>query len=129
MLEAMELRKSGKTYVQIGTELGISDVAAYNLVRRAINRLDDATTEIADSVRRLELDRLDHMLEKLKPKLDNGNIKAIETAIKIQERRSKYLGLDAPEKKDLRVFARPHELAQMFLENEDSNKVDSKLVQ
>lgn len=43
-----------------------------------------------------ELQRLDYLEEKLAPRLDGGDPQALQVAIRIQERRTKYLGLDSP---------------------------------
>jgi hypothetical protein len=62
--------------------------------KRPTTRQD--TSEMADEVRTLELLRLDEYHEKLRPKVEKGDVQAIMACIKIQDRRSKYLGLDAP---------------------------------
>lgn len=43
-----------------------------------------------------ELQRLDYLEEKLDPRLSTGDPAALQVALRIQERRSKYLALDAP---------------------------------
>jgi len=44
----------------------------------------------------LELERLDVMLLALWRRVQNGDERAIDRALKIEERRAKLLGLDAP---------------------------------
>lgn len=52
----------------------------------------------AEEVRTLEVARLDAMLLALWPQVKQGNQGAIEKALKVEERRAKLLGLDAPAK-------------------------------
>lgn len=119
--EAARLRSSGWTYPRIAAELGFNHKAdAYNAVKRV---LDATVREAGDDLRALELDRLDDMyaaaMEVLKrghvvvshgnvvthdgaPLPDDGPVlQAIGTLLRIQERRAKLLGLDAPVKRDL----------------------------
>jgi hypothetical protein len=49
------------------------------------------------------LARIDHALTKLWPDIDKGDPKAIETMIKLEARRARMLGLDAPEKSDVTI--------------------------
>ena len=94
--QALELRMAGKGYQAIGDALGITAPGAADAVRRAIAKLEAETAEKAEEVRRLELDRLDAMLEGLWEKAQDGDPQAIDRVLRIQERRAKYLGIDAP---------------------------------
>ena len=58
--------------------------------------LERALREPAEEVRELELRRLDHMLFKLSPRLEEGDLKAIGAALKIADHRARLLGLYAP---------------------------------
>lgn len=116
-LYALELRKQGLTYQAIGVALGVHSVAAFNLVKRRLAKIQQKTTELAESVRSLELERLDKMLERLDQKIEKGDVMAISVALKIQERRSKYLGLDAPEKSVVLITNRPDELANAIMDD------------
>ena len=90
---ALRLRASGYTYVEIGEAMGVSDVMAR---KHVMNGLQATMQEPADEVRQIEVARLDLYLTKLQSKIDLGDDNAIKTALRIQERRAKYLGLDAP---------------------------------
>jgi len=96
--EALELRKAGATYHQIADRMGISVSGAHAAVTRALKALREETSEEAQSVRQLEIDRLDAMLLGCWEKARRGDAAAIDRVLRIQERRSKYLGLDAPTK-------------------------------
>jgi hypothetical protein len=93
---ALELKKAGATYDQIATQLGYSDKSgAYRAVQ---NALSEITAEPAKAVLRLELERLDAMLLALWPKARKGDGAAIDRVLRIQERRTRYLGLDSPQR-------------------------------
>jgi hypothetical protein len=100
-LQAFELRKAGATYLQIGKQLGISKQKAYDGVKRVLLETIKITTEEAVAVRALEIDRLDAMFLGLWPRARSGNEQAVAVALKIMERRSRLLGLDAPEKSEI----------------------------
>ena len=101
--EALELRKAGLTYDAIAARLGYTNkTSAYKAVMTALN---DLRREPAEEVRRLEVERLDALWQRLWDRLnmagplklsDLGQI--IQYALKLSERRAKLLGLDQPMK-------------------------------
>lgn len=114
--EAARLRARGLTYREIGDRLGMAPQSAHEAVQRA---LVEAVREPADEVRALELARLDALLAHAwavleryhvtvqqgrlvldpdgDPIPDDGPVlAAIDRVLKIQDRRARYLGLDAP---------------------------------
>jgi hypothetical protein len=94
--EALKLRKQGKSYQVIADELGWADPSgAQKAVKVALDRV---TLEDAEDVKKMELARLDQMLDSLEWKISVGDYAAIDRALKIMERRARYLGLDAPDK-------------------------------
>jgi hypothetical protein len=93
---AFEMRKRGLPYTQIAKSLGISTPAAYTLVKKKLQQLNDAMAENVETVRYMEVHRLDAMLGRLWPAIQKGETKAIDSALRIMERRARYLGLDAP---------------------------------
>jgi transcriptional regulator/post-segregation antitoxin (ccd killing protein) len=96
--KAVELRRQGKNYKEIGQALGVTEQKAWQIVKKEMQRLLKFRTEAADALVRLELDRLDMLLAVVWPKAEKGDTKAVDSALKIAERRSKLLGLDAPTK-------------------------------
>lgn len=123
--EAARLRVRGLTYRQIADELGMAGPGkAHEAVQRV---LKETVQEAADDLRLVELERLDQMyqaalkvletehyavshgkviyLEEGGPPLaDDGPIlAAMDRLLKIQERRAKLLGLDAPTKANVTV--------------------------
>lgn len=138
---AVELRRRNLHYRQIADQLGLkSTSAAYDAVRRG---LADQHQENADEVRRMELDRLDDIArgfwrvfgtrhyvvsagkgevvmdptdpQHTKPLVDDGPvIQAGLALIKIMERRSRYLGLDAPARTRVEVITQDMVEAQII---------------
>src|SRR5262249_60655880 len=68
------------------------------LVKSALEELRTLGAAEAESLRQLELERLDAMLMGIWSAASRGDLASIDRAIKIMERRSRFLGLDAPEK-------------------------------
>ena len=94
--QALELRKGGASFPEIARALGYSGPAgAYQAVMSALRK---TLKEPAEEVRTLEVARLDAMLLALWPQVRQGNQGAIDKALKVEERRAKLLGLDAPAK-------------------------------
>lgn len=115
--EAARLRARGHGYQEIAEQLGYqNDSGAYKAVQRA---LVHTMAEPAEEVRALQLEQLDRLTaaalavlernhvtvshgriirdDEDKPLLDDGPVlTAIDRLLKIQERRAKLLGLDAP---------------------------------
>jgi hypothetical protein len=100
-VRALDLRRAGLSYQQIAKEVGwAAESSAFRAVKRALDR---TLREPAEAVRNFESDRLDEWLLKLMPAIDRGEPRSIEVALKISERRSKLLGLDAPSRQELSV--------------------------
>lgn len=94
--EGLELRKAGASYSQIADQLGYkNESGAWKAVQQAI---DCIIREPAKDVLIIELARLDTMLLALWAKAKSGDTHAIGRCLSIMERRSAYLGIDAPKK-------------------------------
>src|SRR3954452_13686313 len=70
--EALSYRIQGYTYRQIGKMLGLSHEAARNIIHRAINDLATSSAETAEEVRRIEIERLDMMVQKAMQIMDSS---------------------------------------------------------
>lgn len=99
--KALSLRRAGVTYQQIATATGVSLETAYSDVQAELSALRLQTVEDATAVRELELRRLDDYTRALAPRAAQGDIAAITTLLRVQERRSRYLGLDAATKQEI----------------------------
>lgn len=93
--EALEYRKAGFSYVQIGEAISRSPAEAHRLVMAAIAEI---TREPAEEVLSLELQRLDALLVPQMEKAGKGDIDAMNGCLAIMARRAKLLGLDLPTK-------------------------------
>jgi predicted transcriptional regulator len=98
-LKALELRKRGMNYTQIGEKLGCARSTACRYVLSELENLADKCREEAVHVRDLELQRLDELYLVAYAEVEDGNdLPAIDRCLRIMERRAKLLGLDAAEK-------------------------------
>lgn len=120
---AAELRSKGWTYTRIAEHVGYTHRAdAYNAVKKV---LEETVREAGENVRALELERLDRLeaaanevLEREHVTVSNGRVvvlhetplpddgpvlAAIDRLLKIQERRARLLGLDAPTKQAITI--------------------------
>lgn len=98
---ALELRKAGATFEQIADSLGYQyPSAAAKAVKTAMKAI---IKEPAEEVRDMEVARCDAMLFAIWSQVKAGNHGAIDRALRIQERRASYLGLDAPRDSNLNL--------------------------
>lgn len=94
--QAVALRVAGATFQQIGKQLGITDSAAHKLVVTALQEIATATNEQADTLRQIEIERLDLAILAIAQQVKAGNLGAIDRWVKLSESRRRLLGLDAP---------------------------------
>lgn len=95
----LEQRKRGKSVRQI--EALSEEVLGYRLAKSTVQEryeaaIADIKVPLVEEVRAQEIERMDMYLDKLSAKIDEGDEKAIATALRISERRAKLLGADAP---------------------------------
>ena len=98
-LKALELRLAGVTYQQIADELGYAGrQGAFKAVEAAL-RL--TLREPADSLRRISAERLDRATLAIWRAVSAGDLQAIDRLLRIEARRAKLLGLDAPQRQEV----------------------------
>jgi hypothetical protein len=86
------MRKAGATFDQIASSLAYSDKgSAY---RSVMGLLVKQNNEAAEPLRRLEVERCDRLQLAVWADAIGGNLKAIETCLRVMERRARLLGLD-----------------------------------
>lgn len=100
---AISLRIAGMTYEQIGAHLEITPEAAADLIRRTLTR---AENKAADQLRSLENERLDRAQTAIWPKVISGDLKAVDTFLRLSARRARLNGIDAPTQINLSVSVR-----------------------
>lgn len=96
--EALEMRTRAMTYQQIADALKVSISTAYGDVKAELEKLQEETAEDAREVLRLELDRLDKAAAALASKVEEGDTRAIDSWLRIMDRRARYLGLDSAQR-------------------------------
>jgi orotate phosphoribosyltransferase-like protein len=100
-VKAFELRKKGNNYREIAKELGVTAPTILADVRAVLHELSKEQQKEAADYKVLELDRLETLQVKMWELAINGDQGAVDRVLRIQERRAKLLGLDAPTKADV----------------------------
>lgn len=100
-LQALQLRMAGVSYHAIAERLGVSDTQAFHDVKAELAKIAKQASAEAEHVRTMELERLDAMTLALWAQAKQGNQGAIDRLLRVMERRSKLLGLDAPTRQEL----------------------------
>ncbi len=94
--QTFTLRMAGANYADIADRVGYADASgAYRAFNRALNRL---VLETPDEARLLELARLDAISINLFRSAQQGALGSVDRYLRVMERRSKLLGLDAPDR-------------------------------
>lgn len=94
----LELRLAGGSLEHIGQAVGLHKS---NVSRRIKAALADIPAAEAETLRTLENERLDAMQVAIWRQVREGDLGAVDRAIRISERRSRLNGLDAPQRVDL----------------------------
>lgn len=94
----LELRLAGATYEDIGEVVGRHKANVYRRIKKAIQDIPKSEVE---ELRALELERLSRVQRSVWRQALEGHMGAVDRVIKISERRSRLLGLDAPQRVDL----------------------------
>ncbi len=94
-LKAIELRKCGASYRQIGRKLGVSGKTAHEDIQAVLSELSALRLASAADYVALEMERLDAAQLALYQHLDSGDPQIINSWVKVSESRRKLLGLDA----------------------------------
>ena len=99
----LRLRKMGYDARQISDELDIRFDRVSNIIKSALKSLSKEMKGQAEEIRSLELTRLDELQTAIWSDCMDGKLTAIDRVLKIMERRSKLVGLDAPERVDIKA--------------------------
>lgn len=95
--KAVAARRQGFTYAEIAAVLGYADASgARRAVMRALDRFAVEDRSAVGELRALELARLDEMQSALWSQATQGDLRAVDTVLKIIDRRVRLLGLDVP---------------------------------
>lgn len=101
--QVIEYRQAKVSYRQIAKKVGISKSEVYRLVHRAMNLVKKNYMENASHIVIMEMANLDMAESALHNRIVKGDTQAIATVLRIQERRSRLIGLDAPVKQHIEM--------------------------
>lgn len=93
--KCIELRLEGLTYAEIAAKIGYSAVGVRTRILKVLDAELADTKSLVPRCRQIEIKRLDTMNQALWKKVKQGHLPAIQTALKIAERRARLCGLDA----------------------------------
>jgi DNA-binding CsgD family transcriptional regulator len=96
--KAIELRKAGASYEQIGLVLGISHEGARKAVLRVLARLEALTIEEAETLRAIQLLRINDMRRAIWAQARSGHLASIDRVIRLDEREARLTGIEAPDR-------------------------------
>jgi hypothetical protein len=99
--QIVELRRAGVTWKVIAERTGYASASgAYNAYQRIAERLIRPGLE---EYRDLELERLDRLQVAVWGKAVTGDIRALDSVLRIIDRRTRILGLEAPKEVNLKA--------------------------
>jgi hypothetical protein len=99
--EVLKLRRGGLTFDMIAERIGYADASgAHTAYVRACKRIIHAEV---DDLRKVEGDRLDMAQAAVWGKVLQGDVAAVNSLLRIMERRAKLFGLDSPARQQVEV--------------------------
>ena len=95
--KAVEFRRMGMSYSDIGKQLGITKQACHQAVERALDALGENTIKDTTRLRNEELDRLDRRQLAAWPMAMKGSTQHMAQITKMMERRAELNGVNIPQ--------------------------------
>jgi len=92
----LELKKRGLSFREIGVVIGKSHKQAHRYYKQGVKNDLLGQTQETEERRQLELAHLEGMRLALYPRIKSGDVNAIQTALRIQERISLLTGINSP---------------------------------
>lgn len=89
--QALELRKGGASYAAIAQAVGYNDASAAR--KAVIKAFGEIVQEPAEELRTIQVERLNHMLLALWPRIQQGDERSIGTGLSIMDRLNEHAGL------------------------------------
>jgi hypothetical protein len=100
--QAIRLRRAGVQYDEIAARVGFKDRRSAQ--RAVVKELESFPPEDVAIVRAMEVERLDALLFSQWRRAMDGDGWAVDRVLRVMERRSRLLGLDAPMRQQLEVI-------------------------
>lgn len=100
--KCVEMRAAGHSWDQIVEVLGYAS-SGHARDRWSLYLQRMPPREDAEQQRELEMQRLDRLAVALEPKIQNNDVRAIEVAIKLLERRARLTGADMPVRQQVTI--------------------------
>lgn len=122
--EILRLREQGYTLRSIAERVGLHHVSVMEIINKELAAVRDP---LVGHIRQTEADRLYYLREKLRPAVEEGDVKAIDADRKISESLRKLYGADGPIQVNVEVeqtpadreFTRIADEAEAFLRGEE----------
>jgi hypothetical protein len=103
-MEVVRLRRVGLSFAEIAKQLDYSNESGpYKALMRHMERNVTELQPSTEAVRQEELGRLDWWLQNISAQIIAGDVPAVNTALRISERKAALLGLDAPKQFEARL--------------------------
>lgn len=96
--EVLLLRSCGKTQSEIASELGISQQAVSQILKRILAQAKKPDSECIEALRLYDVRQCEYMLLKLQDGIKKGIPRTIEVGLKVMERKAKLMGYDSPDR-------------------------------
>lgn len=121
--KVLELRKAGATFQQCAEQVGYSNAQSAHRAYKAA--MDEVIVEAHGDHKSLQIERLNHMLVRLWPKVNGGDERAMETSLRIMDRLDALLGVAVAQEVNI---SHTHEGAVLVIEG-DSDEYVARLEQ
>lgn len=96
-----KLRTAAWSIRDIAAHLKVSIGTVHSDIAAVFERTMDKADGAIERARAVSLERLDVATKGIWPEVESGDVDAIDRLVKVEARRSKLLGLDAPTKQEL----------------------------
>lgn len=110
--EMLQMRQMGASYEAIARHYKLNRKTVWERVTQALR---DMPSDDAAILRALEARKYDVLEAQLQAGIKEGDTKAITTAIRVSERRCRLLGLDMPERHEVKIDAETQALADQVV--------------
>lgn len=119
--EAFKLRRNeGLSYEEIGERLGVSLSSAWNYVNEVLDEMKPKPEDV-ERFRSMQVSRLEAVLRTLWPKVEAGDLQALDRWVKIDQRIAALRGLE--------IQKHEHNIGEETLAALDIKKIREKLAE